>query len=67
MTYSMGVKRGNNFNTSGGNWEWFMLSPDGKIADDGSGNKLRGANLLDGMCVGCHSGAKSKDFVFSKD
>lgn len=59
------VKRGNNFNPSGNDWEWFMLTPEGNIATD-NGTALRGANLLDGMCVGCHSAASSKDFVFSK-
>lgn len=56
------VKRGANFNTTGNGWEWFMLMPDGTIADNGN---MRGANLMDGMCQGCHTAAKSKDFVFS--
>ena len=59
------VKRGNNFNPAGNDWEWFMLTQDGKIAQD-NGMHVRGANLMDGMCVGCHSSASSKDFVFSK-
>jgi hypothetical protein len=55
------VKRGNNFNPDNNDWEWFMLNEDGtiKIA-------MRGAKLMDGMCGMCHSGAKTKDFVFSK-
>lgn len=60
------VKRGNDFNTNGGDWEWFMLTPDGKIATTTEGMAMRGANLMDGMCVGCHSAASAKDFVFSK-
>lgn len=61
------VKRGNDFNTSGGDWEWFMLNPDGTIATDpSSGNKMRGANLMNGMCLSCHSAAASDDYVFSK-
>lgn len=60
------VKRGNKFNPDGNDWEWFMLKPDGTIATDDKGNPMRGANLMDGMCTGCHSGAKTKDFVFSK-
>jgi hypothetical protein len=59
------VKRGNNFNPSGNDWEWFMLMPDGTIASQ-DGMKTRGADLMGGMCVGCHSSNKSKDYVFSK-
>ncbi len=60
------VKRGNNFASSGGDWEWFMLAPDGTIATDGDGNPMRGANLMGGMCVSCHTQASATDFVFSK-
>jgi len=60
------VKRGNNFNSSAGDWEFFMLKSDGTIAKDTSGMVMRGANLMDGMCGGCHSGASSKDYIFSK-
>ncbi len=60
------VKRGNNFNSEGGDWEWFMLAPDGKIARDENGNAMRGANLMNGMCLQCHTVAKAKDYVFSK-
>lgn len=60
------VKRGNDFNTSGGDWEWFMLNADGSIAtDQSSGMEMRGANLLNGMCVSCHSAA-STDYSFTK-
>lgn len=59
------VKRGNGFNPSKGDWEYFMLTPSGKIAYD-MGMPLRGANLMNGMCVGCHTGAASKDYIFSK-
>lgn len=59
------VKRGNGFNPSRGDWEFFMLTPDGKIAKD-AGMELRGANLMGGMCGGCHAGASSKDYIFSK-
>lgn len=27
---------------------------------------VKNSELIDGMCVGCHSAASSKDFVFSK-
>lgn len=60
------VKRGNNFAPSGGDWEWFMLAPDGTIATDGDGNPMRGANLMGGMCISCHTQASNKDYVFSK-
>jgi hypothetical protein len=60
------VKRGNDFNPNGGDWEWFMLNSDGTIAVDGNGNKMRGADLMGGMCLMCHTGASNKDYVFSK-
>ncbi|MCF8367937.1 MAG: cytochrome P460 family protein [Bacteroidales bacterium] len=60
------VKRGNDFNSSAGDWEWFMLQADGSIAVDGEGNPIRGANLLNGMCVSCHTAASDRDYVFSK-
>ena len=53
------AKRGGSFNPSAHDWEWFFLKG-GKIDQ-------RGANLLDGACVGCHSQAKTKDYVFSKN
>ncbi len=60
------VKRGNNFNPGGGDWEWFMLKADGTIATDASsGMKMRGANLMNGMCLGCHT-AGSTDYTFTK-
>lgn len=60
------VKRGNDFNPAHNDWEWFMLEPDGKIASDQDGNKMRGAMLMNGMCGGCHDQASSTDFVFSR-
>ncbi len=58
------VKRGNDFNPDGGDWEWFMLNPEGKIATDASsGSKMRGADLMNGMCLSCHSAATT-DYVF---
>lgn len=59
------VKRGNGFNPSKGDWEFFMLTPSGKIAYD-MGMPLRGANLMNGMCAGCHAAVSSKDYIFSK-
>lgn len=60
------VKRGNNFNSSVGDWEFFMLNTNGKIAKDASGNYMRGASLMGGMCGSCHNAASAKDFIFSK-
>ena len=60
------AKRGNNFNPAAGDWEFFMLTPSGNIATDDNGSPMRGANLMDGMCAGCHTMASSKDFIFSK-
>ncbi|MFN3821473.1 MAG: cytochrome P460 family protein [bacterium] len=55
------VKRGGTFNPTGGGWEYLMLSNDGRQI------LARGANLMDGMCMSCHSlatGSVGKDFVF---
>lgn len=60
------VKRGNDFNPSGGDWEWFMLTPNGDIAKDQDGNAMRGANLMNGMCLSCHTQASNDDYVFSR-
>lgn len=61
------VKRGNGFNPNAGDWEWFMLMPDGTIATDTSGMPMRGgATMMGGMCNSCHAGASAKDFTFSK-
>ncbi len=60
------VKRGGNFNSNNIGWEWFILNQDGSIETDILGNKFRGANLMGGMCGGCHSQVFSKDFVFTK-
>ena len=60
------VKRGNDFDPDHNDWEYFIITPDGKIAKNADGNTLRGANLLNGTCVGCHSGAANKDYIFTK-
>lgn len=59
------VKRGNGFNSSVGDWEFFMLMPNGTIATDTSGMQMRGANLMGGMCGSCHASASSQDFIFT--
>jgi len=54
------VKRGNDFNSDVGNWEWFMLNPaDNSIVVRG------GKEMMNGMCNACHSAASAKDYVFS--
>lgn len=63
--YTAMVKRGNNFNPSHNDWEWFMLQSNGNIATDTSGAEMRGANLMNGMCNNCHSVATT-DYSFSK-
>ncbi|HEY9114587.1 MAG TPA: hypothetical protein VIN10_07790, partial [Bacteroidales bacterium] len=66
--YTAMAKRGNNFSPTGGDWEFFVLKPDGSIATDGNGNVLRGSTgLMNGMCLNCHSAASSKDYIFSKN
>lgn len=56
------VKRGGSFNTANNGWEWFTLDP------TTSGIMARGADLMSGMCNGCHSLAKTStigaDYVF---
>ncbi len=64
--YTAMVKRGNNFNPEGNDWEYFMLAGAGEIAKDESGNEMRGANLMNGMCMGCHTSAKSSDYIFTQ-
>jgi hypothetical protein len=59
------VKRGNGFNPNNNDWEWFMLTQDGEIAEDGD-MVMRGATLMEGMCGSCHSQAASQDYLFSK-
>lgn len=60
------AKRGNNFDPSHNDWEYFVLKSDGTIMADAGGAALRGADVLSGLCVSCHGGASGKDYVFSK-
>lgn len=64
--YTAMVKRGNGFNDTKGDWEFFMLANNGNIATDSTGMEMRGANLMNGMCGGCHNAASANDFIFSK-
>lgn len=59
------AKRGNDFDPAGNNWEYFVLASDGSIMVD-NGTVMRGKDLMNGMCKGCHTSAKSKDFIFTK-
>lgn len=59
------VKRGNNFNPSHNDWEWFVLNSDGTIATDAAGAAQRGAGLMGGACNNCHSTA-TEDYSFTK-
>lgn len=60
------VKRGGTFDSTNGNWEYFMLNPENpsQIATDETGAEVRGAIA---MCIGCHIKATDElgtDFVF---
>ncbi len=59
------AKRGNNFDASGNNWEYFVLASDGSIMVD-NGTVMRGANLMNGMCKGCHAAVSANDYIFTK-
>jgi len=63
--YTAMAKRKADFNTEGAGWEWFMLAADGSIAVNESNETMRGANLMDGMCQGCHGSTTASDFVFT--
>ena len=62
------VKRGGDFNSANGNWEWFLLE------NDASAISTRGADVGGGVCNACHSKAGSptesdasfmgKDYLF---
>ncbi len=59
------AKRGNNFDPSGNNWEYFILNADGSVLVD-NGDVKRGANLNGGGCKGCHAKVSSNDYIFTK-
>lgn len=54
------AKRGSSFNPTVKDWEWFILTASGSIMVRG------GAEVMGGACNSCHSGASSKDFVFTR-
>ena len=53
------AKRGADFNDAHNGWEWFLLNPDGTIAQ-------RGATIDAAPCGSCHSANADKDFVWAK-
>lgn len=59
------AKRGGNFDAGGNNWEYFVLKDDGSILVD-NGTVMRGADLMNGACKGCHAAAANMDYVFTK-
>lgn len=66
--YTAMVKRGGNYDSDNGGWEYFMLSGDGAIATDSDGNEMRGdgPTMMGGMCLNCHSNAGSgMDYIFT--
>lgn len=64
--YAAMAKRGNNYNTAGGDWEYFVLDASGAIRKDTAGVEFRGFDLFSSACTSCHAGAANKDFVYSK-
>ena len=52
------VKRGNDFDTTKGDWEYFKLNAAGEIQDRGNSTVLTG-------CADCHSKAASIDYIFT--
>ncbi len=65
--YTAMVKRGNGFDLANGDWEYIMLSGDGKIAVDANGMAMRGdgPTMMGGMCLSCHTKAGSSDYIFT--
>ncbi len=64
------IKRGGEFNPDNKSWEWFMVDPNtlGIMLDENN-EPARGANLMNGMCNGCHFAANTEsgngiDYVF---
>lgn len=61
------VKRGAGFDATNGDWEWFVLD----TADFSVDARGTGAEVMGGMCVGCHgaanSGGNGTDYVFAHD
>ena len=57
------VKRGNDFDTSRGDWEYFILNAAGEIQSDADG-ALRGDSSFK-ACGGCHAAATGTDYIFT--
>lgn len=54
------AKRGNSFNPTVKDWEWFVLTAAGTIMTRG------GAEVMGGACNGCHTISAAKDYVFTR-
>ena len=52
------AKRGGDFNKDHNGWEWFVLNDAEKKIES------RDANLMNGMCNGCHGAASENDYSF---
>jgi len=64
ITWTAMAKRGGDFNPDFGGWEWFMITDP---MDDDIRTVMRGADLMNNMCNGCHSTAdinSGGDYVF---
>ncbi|MCB9064743.1 MAG: cytochrome P460 family protein [Chitinophagales bacterium] len=59
------AKRGNGFDPSGNDWEYFVLNADGSIVVD-NGTTMRGANIMNSACKNCHAKVKNNDYIFTK-
>lgn len=57
------VKRGNDFDTARGDWEYFILNAAGEIQSDADG-ALRGDSGFK-ACGGCHAVASGTDYIFT--
>jgi hypothetical protein len=53
------AKRGNSYDASGNDWEYFMIGADGKFIG-------RGDTLMGGGCKGCHGANAGQDYIFTK-
>ncbi len=53
------IKRANGYDPDHKNWEYMMLTPMMKVANDGMAQgKIE-------MCIGCHAEVEDKDYVFT--
>lgn len=50
------IKKAPGYDAANGDWYYDMRSPDGKVMADPPAGKIA-------MCIGCHAGFKSKDYL----